>query len=280
MLILDNGDVIVDSYVIVEYLDELAGGGKLIPASGPTRWKVKSDHSLIQGMLDSMLLCRYEKMVRPQGLQWQAWSDDHWNRAWNGMARFEKQPEMLSRPARHLADRPRLRARLCRFPLRRLRLAQGLSEARCLPPEDAGAALGKDLGAAAGVTTKSETAACARTADNCGASASLPFSLLAGSIATGTRPETSPACGTPTALDDGWTIASPESVGLDSARLCAIAARLKETDANVHAVVIVRHGKLVFEQYFSGPDERWDMWRDSTTMTRRPGTTCARHRRA
>src|ERR1700674_591257 len=33
-LILDDGDVIIDSYVIVEYLDELAGGGTLIPASG------------------------------------------------------------------------------------------------------------------------------------------------------------------------------------------------------------------------------------------------------
>jgi glutathione S-transferase len=97
-LILDNGDVILDSYVIVEYLDELAGGGKLIPASGPARWKVKSDHSLLQGMLDSMLLCRYEKAVRPQGLQWQAWSDDHWNRAWQGMARFDKQADVLSRP--------------------------------------------------------------------------------------------------------------------------------------------------------------------------------------
>src|ERR1700726_3522694 len=50
VLILDNGDVILDSYVIVEYLDELAGGGKLIPASGPLRWKVKSDHSLLQAM--------------------------------------------------------------------------------------------------------------------------------------------------------------------------------------------------------------------------------------
>jgi glutathione S-transferase len=97
-LITDNGDVIVDSYVIVEYLDELAGGGKLIPASGPRRWKVKSDHSLLQGILDAMLLCRYEKMVRPQGLQWQAWSDDHWNRAWSGMARFEKQADVLSGP--------------------------------------------------------------------------------------------------------------------------------------------------------------------------------------
>jgi glutathione S-transferase len=97
-LITDNGDVIIDSYVIVEYLDELAGGGKLIPASGPNRWKVKSDHSLLQGMLDSMLLCRYEKMVRPQALQWQTWSDDHWNRAWSGMARFDKQADVLTRP--------------------------------------------------------------------------------------------------------------------------------------------------------------------------------------
>jgi glutathione S-transferase len=97
-LILDDGSVIVDSYVIVEYLDELAGGGKLIPASGPARWHVKSDHSILQGTLDSMLLCRYENMVRPQGLQWKAWSDDHWNRAWQSMARFENQPDVLSGP--------------------------------------------------------------------------------------------------------------------------------------------------------------------------------------
>jgi glutathione S-transferase len=97
VLILGNGDVILDSYVIVEYLDELAGG-RLIPGYGPRRWQVKTDHSLINGMLDSMLLCRYEKMVRPQGLQWQAWSDDHWNRAWTGMARFENKPDVLSGP--------------------------------------------------------------------------------------------------------------------------------------------------------------------------------------
>ena len=98
VLILDNGDIIVDSYVIVEYLDELAGGGRLIPASGPMRWKVKTEHSLLQGMLDSMLLCRYETMVRPEPLRWKAWSDDHWNRAWLGMARFEQQGDLMSRP--------------------------------------------------------------------------------------------------------------------------------------------------------------------------------------
>ena len=98
VLILDNGDIVVDSYVIVEYLDELAGGGKLIPASGPMRWKVKTEHSLLQGMLDSMLLCRYETMVRPEPLRWKAWADDHWHRAWLGMARFDQQPDLISRP--------------------------------------------------------------------------------------------------------------------------------------------------------------------------------------
>jgi len=95
VLILNTGEVILDSYVIVEYLNDLAGGN-LIPDYGPMRWKLKIDHSLLQGMLDSMLLCRYEKMVRPQGLQWQAWYDDHWNRAWSGMARFETRDDVLS----------------------------------------------------------------------------------------------------------------------------------------------------------------------------------------
>ena len=98
VLMLDNGDVILDSYVIVEYLDELAGGNKLIPASGPARWKVKSEHSMLQGMLDSMLLCRYENAVRPEAMRWQAWSDDHWNRAWSGMARFAGQIDLMTRP--------------------------------------------------------------------------------------------------------------------------------------------------------------------------------------
>jgi glutathione S-transferase len=97
VLITNDGDVILDSYVIVEYLNEMAGGS-LIPDYGPRRWKAKTNHSLINGMLDSMLLCRYEKMVRPQGLQWQAWSDDHWNRAWTGMARFENMPDVLNGP--------------------------------------------------------------------------------------------------------------------------------------------------------------------------------------
>jgi CubicO group peptidase (beta-lactamase class C family) len=65
------------------------------------------------------------------------------------------------------------------------------------------------------------------------------------------------ACGSPASLNDGWPTATPESVSLDGPRLCGIAARLAATNANVHAVVIVRHGKLVFEQYFNGDDQLW-----------------------
>lgn len=75
-----------------------------------------------------------------------------------------------------------------------------------------------------------------------------------GALAQGQR---NLACGSPAALDDGWATATPESVGMDGARLCGIAARLTERDANVHAVVLVRHGKLVFEQYFTGYDAPW-----------------------
>jgi CubicO group peptidase (beta-lactamase class C family) len=80
---------------------------------------------------------------------------------------------------------------------------------------------------------------------------------MAASAAQAQSSPSIPACGTPVASDDGWAIASPESVGIDGVRLCDIAARLKAQSADVHSVVIVRHGKLVFEQYYAGYDEPW-----------------------
>jgi CubicO group peptidase (beta-lactamase class C family) len=65
----------------------------------------------------------------------------------------------------------------------------------------------------------------------------------------------SDACGVPVARDDGWSVASiTEDKFADRAALCRMADRLA-TGANVHAVLVVRSGKLVFERYFSGSDE-------------------------
>ena len=67
------------------------------------------------------------------------------------------------------------------------------------------------------------------------------------------------SCGVPAVLEDGWQIAKPEDAGVDGALLCGIAPRLQANDDNVHSVVVVRHGKLIFEQYFTGYDEPWGL---------------------
>jgi CubicO group peptidase (beta-lactamase class C family) len=65
-------------------------------------------------------------------------------------------------------------------------------------------------------------------------------------------------CGAPVALNDGWTIANQAEVGLDAERLCQLDAVIAQwPTGNVHAVVVVRNGKLVMERYFAGEDERW-----------------------
>jgi len=64
-------------------------------------------------------------------------------------------------------------------------------------------------------------------------------------------------CDAPAAMDDGWAVVSPDLVGFDAATLCGIGPRFRAwTAANVHSVLVVRHGKLVYEQYFAGEDER------------------------
>jgi CubicO group peptidase (beta-lactamase class C family) len=66
------------------------------------------------------------------------------------------------------------------------------------------------------------------------------------------------ACAPPSAGADGLAVAAPASVGLDGDRLCALVPRLESwKEADIHAVLVARHGKLVFEQYFAGEDENW-----------------------
>jgi CubicO group peptidase (beta-lactamase class C family) len=63
-------------------------------------------------------------------------------------------------------------------------------------------------------------------------------------------------CGVPVVRDDGWPVTSAnEDKLIDRGALCRMADRLVASSANVHAVLAARGGKLVFERYFSGPDE-------------------------
>jgi CubicO group peptidase (beta-lactamase class C family) len=67
-------------------------------------------------------------------------------------------------------------------------------------------------------------------------------------------------CPKPTDLGDGWTVAAPEQEGLDSALICGIGPRLEALkEAQAHGIVIARHGRLIYEHYFAGKDQRLGM---------------------
>jgi len=92
-LVLDDGQTLVESAVICQFLDELAGGGKIIPAAGPDRWRVLSQQAIAQGMAEAMVSVRYETALRPELLRWPLWIADQQDRFWSGLAWFERQVE-------------------------------------------------------------------------------------------------------------------------------------------------------------------------------------------
>jgi CubicO group peptidase (beta-lactamase class C family) len=73
----------------------------------------------------------------------------------------------------------------------------------------------------------------------------------------------------PIALDDGWKTAHADSVGLDSRRLARLTESLRAwPELGVHAVLIERGGRIVYEEYFDGFDERWGEPLGRVSMTR------------
>jgi CubicO group peptidase (beta-lactamase class C family) len=59
-------------------------------------------------------------------------------------------------------------------------------------------------------------------------------------------------------ISEPWAKKTPADVGLDPAPLAALGEQLRATpESNVHAVLIVKDGALVYEQYLQGRDENW-----------------------
>jgi len=76
-LIMEGGEALFDSRVIVEYLDTLSPVGKLIPAVGRERAEVKTWEALADGVMDAALLARMEAVwdKRTDAQRSQAWID-------------------------------------------------------------------------------------------------------------------------------------------------------------------------------------------------------------
>ena len=74
-LVMEGGEALFDSRVIVEYLDTLSPVGKLIPPVGRERAEVKTWEALADGVLDALLLARMEAT-------WAGRSDSERSQAW------------------------------------------------------------------------------------------------------------------------------------------------------------------------------------------------------
>jgi glutathione S-transferase len=76
-LVMEGGEALFDSRVIVEYLDTLSPVGKLIPVVGRERAEVKTWEALADGVMDAAILARLEAHWpgRHAGERSQGWID-------------------------------------------------------------------------------------------------------------------------------------------------------------------------------------------------------------
>jgi glutathione S-transferase len=76
-LIMEGGEAVFDSRVIVEYVDNLSPVGKLIPAAGRERAEVRTWEALADGVMDAAILARLEATWpgRSAGERSAAWID-------------------------------------------------------------------------------------------------------------------------------------------------------------------------------------------------------------
>ena len=96
-LILESGATVYDSAVIVEYLDTLAGGGKIIPASGPRRFCSLTQQALADGIMEAAVLLRYESVWREPDKRSDKWVAHQQEKIARGLSAFETAlPEELS----------------------------------------------------------------------------------------------------------------------------------------------------------------------------------------
>lgn len=94
-LILDDGTAYYDSRVILEVLDHLAGGGRIIPREPKARFAALRLQALCDGIADASLLQVYENRYRPAEMRVQSWVDRQAEKVARGLAALEAAPPKL-----------------------------------------------------------------------------------------------------------------------------------------------------------------------------------------
>ncbi|MFO0989671.1 MAG: glutathione S-transferase family protein [Alphaproteobacteria bacterium] len=73
-LVLDSGEVLIDSAAILDWLDQQAGPARaLVPPAGAERQRALRLIALATGVVDKFAAAAYERIVRPAAYRWPEW---------------------------------------------------------------------------------------------------------------------------------------------------------------------------------------------------------------
>ncbi len=91
-LIDEDGQAIFDSRVILEYLDWLAGSGRLFPSDPAARFKALTLQALADGIADAAVLQVFELRIREAAIRSAKWLDYQAGKVTRGLAALEARP--------------------------------------------------------------------------------------------------------------------------------------------------------------------------------------------
>src|SRR5215475_13352692 len=73
-LVLEDGEVLIDSVAILDWLDQTVGPGRaLLPAEGEARRRALQLVALASGAVDKAGAAAYERIIRPSAYRWPDW---------------------------------------------------------------------------------------------------------------------------------------------------------------------------------------------------------------
>jgi glutathione S-transferase len=95
-LTLEDGTFLYDSPVILEYLDTLAGGGRIIPRDTQARFAALRLEALCDGILDACILLMSEQRYRTEDRREPKWTDHQNGKITRALTMLEKAPPAIS----------------------------------------------------------------------------------------------------------------------------------------------------------------------------------------
>ncbi|MBY0420834.1 MAG: glutathione S-transferase, partial [Parvularculaceae bacterium] len=82
----EDEDVIIDSRVIIDYMNERASGALIPRDQVSDRLRCFNRHAICAGATEALVSAMYETRIRPEDKRWAAWSDDQIDKAQSALA--------------------------------------------------------------------------------------------------------------------------------------------------------------------------------------------------